>query len=363
MQKIISLFIIGIALLACTGKRESACLLKEIGRMPAIEEGYEQGVSACYAALYDGALYIAGGCNFPDKPAAEGGTKRYYKGIYRATLADTLVWEQIGTLPEASAYGVSVQENERWYIAGGINENSSLNTVFSIDISNGCKIDTLPALPYSIDNAAGCIANKVIYVAGGNVGGKASNRVYALDLSRANYWEMIDEIPSRARVQPVCASNNGNIFVWGGFAPNDSTEVAMVHTDGVCYNIKEKKWSHLPHIVVNGDTITVSGGTAANIDNSIIVAGGVNRHIFADAISGRYNIISKEEYMYQPTEWYSFNKYLFIYDANGEWHEKCCDDVFARAGAVIIGDDENIFYIGGELKPGIRTPQIHQYKD
>ena len=172
MQKIISLFIIGIALLACTGKRESACLLKEIGRMPAIEEGYEQGVSACYAALYDGALYIAGGCNFPDKPAAEGGTKRYYKGIYRATLADTLVWEQVGTLPEASAYGVSVQEGERWYIIGGINENSSLKTVFSIDISNGCKIDTLPALPYSIDNAAGCIANKVIYVAGGNIEGK-----------------------------------------------------------------------------------------------------------------------------------------------------------------------------------------------
>ena len=43
--------------------------------VPAFEKGYEHGVSAMYTATTDDALYIAGGCNFPDVPAAEGGNK------------------------------------------------------------------------------------------------------------------------------------------------------------------------------------------------------------------------------------------------------------------------------------------------
>ena len=46
-----------------------------IGTMPEAENGYSLGVSACYAATSNGCLLLAGGCNFPDIPAAEGGKK------------------------------------------------------------------------------------------------------------------------------------------------------------------------------------------------------------------------------------------------------------------------------------------------
>ena len=77
---------------------------------PADEPGIEQGVSACFAGAVGDVLLMAGGCNFPEKPAAEGGQKRYYQGIYAApiTSADTLDWQCIGQLPAACAYGVSV---------------------------------------------------------------------------------------------------------------------------------------------------------------------------------------------------------------------------------------------------------------
>lgn len=360
MKKSISLFIIGIALLACTDNRET--ILKEIGTMPAFEEGYEQGVSACYTALHDGALYIAGGCNFPEQPAAEGGAKRYYKGIYKAIIGDTLVWEQVGTLPETSAYGVSVQDGEYWIIAGGINEIHSQNSVLRIDLANGCKIDTLPSLPCTSDNASGCIAKEVLYIAGGNTDGKASNRLWAINLRKPTEWKEISSMPSRARVQPVCAMLNDKVHIWGGFTPGDSTGIAMVHTDGICYDPENDMWSNLPHTTTNEDTITVSGGIATCINNTIYVAGGVNKHIFTDAISGQYNLISKDKYMFQPAEWYSFNRNLLSYSDTAQWRTEYCDKVFARAGAAIIGDDKNIYYIGGELKPGIRTPQIHRYR-
>ena len=53
---------------------------------PTEEQGFDKGVSACYCGVFNGYLYIAGGCNFPDKPVAEGGKKRFYKAIYAAKL-------------------------------------------------------------------------------------------------------------------------------------------------------------------------------------------------------------------------------------------------------------------------------------
>lgn len=362
MQKTISLFIISLVLLACTGRHKSTCLLTEIGRMPSFEEGYEQGVSACYAALYNDTLYIAGGCNFPEKPAAEGGAKRYYKGIYKAAVGDTLIWEQVGTLPATSAYGASMQHGGKWYIAGGMNEQGSHCKVYCIDLERGCKIDTLPSLPCTIDNTAGIIDNNTIYIAGGNCNGKASNMLHMFSVTNNEAtWQCIPMAESRPRVQPVCAAQNGKIYVWGGFTPSDSIGNAMVHTDGICYNPANGEWSNVEPSKANGATITLSGGTATTLNGNIFVAGGVNKEIFTDAISGEYKLISKEEYMHQPAEWYSFNGNLMLFDGTA-WHTEYADKAFARAGAFIIGDSSNIYYIGGELKPGIRTPQIHRYR-
>ena len=43
-----------------------------------------KGVSALYAGVIEGNLLIAGGCNFPDIPVADGGKKSLLSGyIYR----------------------------------------------------------------------------------------------------------------------------------------------------------------------------------------------------------------------------------------------------------------------------------------
>ena len=64
--------------------------VQAIDGFPTTEDGIELGVSACYAALTSKTLWMAGGCNFPEIPAAEGGSKRFYQGIYLAEAsADT----------------------------------------------------------------------------------------------------------------------------------------------------------------------------------------------------------------------------------------------------------------------------------
>ncbi len=85
--------------------------MERIKGFPVSEKGIEKGVSACFAGIVDDYLIMAGGCNFPDVPAADGGKKKFYQGIYAAkisTTADSLDWQLIGKLPEPCAYGVSV---------------------------------------------------------------------------------------------------------------------------------------------------------------------------------------------------------------------------------------------------------------
>lgn len=75
----------------------------------------------CYAGFINDDLIIAGGCNFPDIPASEGGEKRFYKGIYRGLPANdsTLTWTQIGELPVEAAYGVTLSLPHKLIFVGG----------------------------------------------------------------------------------------------------------------------------------------------------------------------------------------------------------------------------------------------------
>lgn len=346
----------------CNSNVETEYNIEKLGKMPDIEEGFGKGVSACYAAIGNDTIYVAGGCNFPEVPAAEGGSKRYYKGIFKAAGNSPLKWEKAGELPEPSAYGVSLQCGDKWIIAGGMNSEGALNNVYSIDLTD-LTIETLPHLPMYIDNAAGATSGNRIYITGGNADGIPSASTLMLDLDNLDAgWKFLPAMPSAPRVQPVCAATDKALYVWGGFAPAGIEEGPAVFVNGVKYEFASGKWSLLGKTEADGEVITLSGGIAtATGCNSIVVAGGVNKDIFLDAISGTYNLVPQEEYMYKPAYWYKFNNRLMLFDTESEkWSIIATDSCYARAGAQMAIGHGEIYLIGGELKPGIRTPDIYR---
>lgn len=361
--------LIGTALLSsCIGNPKNAdSPVMTVGVMPSLESGFEKGVSACYGTVYNENLYIAGGCNFPDKPVTAGGTKRYYKGIFsirNEELGMMNKWIQVGEMPMTSAYGANIHYDNYWIIAGGMNEDGATKKVFRINLDDGCTIEELPELPCAVDNTAGTAVDGRIYVVGGNADGKPSNKVFVLDINDvAGGWSELAAMPSRGRVQPVCAATRDALFVWGGFSPADENDEAVAYTDGLRYDFATNTWKSLPDVIADEEKITFTGGTAALVDESaILVAGGVNCDIFTDAISGRYELVSKADYMHKDPEWYRFNQYLMIYDiANNVWKTLDKNNVYARAGALLLLYGDGMLYIGGELKPGVRTPEIHRY--
>jgi cyclically-permuted mutarotase family protein len=334
--------------------------VKPVSGFPNAEAGYRLGVSACYAGRIGPWLIVAGGCNFP-----EPGRKHYYRGIYAARVdADTLRWQQVGELPEAAAYGGVATSGDSLLLIGGNNLTHSLNTVLSLHISpdgSQATIKPLTPLPHTADNMAIAQSDNDIFVVGGNLDGRPSANILRTRLGKKSEpWSRFATLPGQPRVQPVAVCVGRKLYIWGGFHADG--ENSAVHTDGECIALRSGKSTALPAPTdSSGHPLTLSGGTAWAVDGTIWTAGGVNHDIFLDAISGRYQLVEQKDYLNQPIAWYRFNPRLCQYNPRRQrWQSThTSHPMLARAGAAALWvRGFGCFYIGGELKPAVRTPQI-----
>ena len=62
--------------------------------------------------------------------------------------------------------------------------------------------------------------------------------------------------------------------------------------------------------------------------------------------------------MTQPVDYYKFNREYRLYDVvTNSWATVDKASQGARAGAVLVGNENEFFVVQGELKPGVRTPE------
>ena len=387
-----SLFVFAGLLTSCNSRQVSSLtqrvsIQKMIG-IPDAEPVFAPGVSACYGGVIDDLLLIAGGCNFPDLPLTEGGKKRYYKGIYAAnrTADSVLAWRKVGELPVAAAYGTTMPIPGGLVFAGGMNEAGSLSSVYRLTLSDDKQsviLDTLPSLPFNMDNMGGVTVGDQLFVIGGNVNGKPSHSLYSMAVNRLNEtWTQEPSFPGDARVQPACAaqfSEGGSIYMWGGFAPSVDGSSATLSTDGYCYSLANRTWTPLG-MPIGNDSVSISlgGGGAVTLNDSLIAClGGVNKDIFLEALRRgeglQKAIVSRHTqevdrfkaadsiYLSHPADWYRFNSKVLVYNTRRNcWTELLQHPSVARAGVAIVCSGDTLFSICGELKPGIRTPEINR---
>lgn len=354
MTRFLSLFLFLSAVLPLSAQH-----VRSVAGFPAAEPGYSLGVSACYAGQIGDYLVVAGGCNFPEA----GKPKKYYAGVYAARMdRATLQWRLVGFLPEAAAYGATVASGDSLLFLGGNNTDHALAAVYSVRLNSAgtdVLINRLADLPATADNMAVALVGNDIFVVGGNQNGKPSADVLRYKLGASTVSSADLRIPGAPRVQPVAAAYNDKLYVWGGFYADG--EQSKVHTDGYVYDVNAKEWGALaaPRSV-DGEEMTLSGGIAWADGDHLYATGGVNRTIFLDAISGRYECVKKDDYLKQPIDWYKFSGNLYVFDAvAGQWLTTTfANQALARAGAQAVPTTFGVYYIGGELKPALRTPQI-----
>lgn len=321
--------------------------------------GYGLGVSAPFIGLLGGEVVVAGGCNFPETPACDGGAKRYYNNIYALDTA-AKAWRLVGILPQPLAYGASASVPEGVICAGGTDSTGrAVRDVFLLTL-NGTT--PLALLPEAVDNCAGTVLDGRFYVAG-------NQAFYVFDLA-SGVWSAGPELPER-RVQPVLVGQAGKVWLFGGYDPAGPEFVAP---GGYMYDPATNQWSAVsgPEDTDGRPLLAAGGAGVAWGRDSIVCFGGVNAMVLTEALQrGRALAADPENdslrnaqraYMKHEAAWYGFNDRVLVYHtAAGRWSvmpESAPQSARAGAAAVALSGGVGVVLFNGELKPGVRTPEV-----
>ena len=325
----------------------------EIEALPSHNMLGGQGVAAAFSGQADGTLFIAGGCNFPGIPAAEGGQKKFYDSVWY--LGKDKWYRQTFTLPHPTAYGASVAipGTKGIICIGGTDGNRSLTDVYRLTSK---KRETLSPLPVGIDNAAAATDGKFIYLVGGQTDGVPQMTIYrtTADATASSTWEAFATLPGQARLQPCAVvQSNGldmGLYVFGGYDP----ETGKVADEVQVLNLKTNVWKAMP-----GSRATVGMAAVKSGYSHVLFFGGVNKTIFEKAVRGEFG----DDYLKHPAPWYQFNPDILVYHTiTDSWHAIPGSSLLARAGAGLIEKGGSYILTDGESKPGIRVTEIMKVK-
>ena len=373
-------------------------------KTPQLDPAYAKGVSGHIAGeLRPGLLVMAGGCNFPDRPAREGGAKRYYSEIYIAdylgafnlaceTKASELDmgWKLVGHLPHPTAYAAFQLYGDKLIVVGGQSAAGDLRDAYIIqlDDSLGVEITPLPSLPEPRSGMASALIENVLYLIGGRVNGKLSNTVLSLDLKRPQKeWREKTPYPNSPFLKLVATTNLSEysspsyvpcLVVMGSFTGVDEPD-QQVQADAtyMTYTPQTKQWQ--TYKIAPDDSIAAhgfGGGYASKRGGSF--SGGVRADLFVTALQrekdlkaakakGNHQLVEKLQaeqraYLSHEPAWYGFCSEWYSFDRSrgrGEAKSGCRFD--GRADAVYLDRPFSMtdgILIGGETMPGVRTPSI-----
>lgn len=340
--------ILAAGLVACHTEMMKVTELKAIP-----DAAYAKGVSAPFCGVVGDALVVAGGANFPDKSLLDGGAKRVYADIWAQADGE---WAHVGVLPDSTAYGATFAVDGALVLAGGNVCGTTTDKVYELTLRDRAAVlRALPPLPVPMEQCGWTRDGDRLYL----VGGVGTTGVYACTVGEY-VWTKLADLPEPL-VQPVAFASGGRLYVWGGFNP-ETLEVSdkglVIPTDSsvIPSEAKESPWAEAPAIPDGG---TFVGATSATLpDGRLVVVGGVNRAIFARALHNtpedRIPYLSKE-----PAE-YQFRQAVYAFDpAAGAWTLLGSDPACALAGpGVAVRPQGGLYVAGGELKPGVRSPRI-----
>lgn len=345
-----------------------------------------KGVSAAYCGMAGGRVVLAGGCNFPARPAADGGAKRFYADVFVGTPAGgDLTWRRAGSLPAPAAYGVALPTDSGLALIGGTTPEGPTAAATELRLAaDGTHADLhpLPALSVAVDNATGARVGRRLYVVGGNAAGHPSRRVFSLHLdSLAAGWREEPPLPGEPRTQAVAValSHRGEscLYVFGGFAAGGNRRAASLSLASLRYRPSARRWETAATPTdAGGRPVSLGGGAGLALGDTVAIClGGVDKDIFLAALRREERLAEARargndslaaalqaagrSYMTQPAAWYRFNRHVLLYSAAADsWTVAGEAPQAARAGAALTGHGTTLYWLGGELKPGVRTPDV-----
>ena len=200
------------------------------------------GLGSPYAGVSDGKLLVAGGANFPDAPPWAGGKKRWYDTVY-ALANPQGGWKEAGKLIRPMGYGVSATAPGGVVCAGGSDLQQHYHDAFLLRLAgNTLETQALPPLPRPMANGSGAVLGSTLYVAGGIEEPTSTNTLrtfWSLDLAAAApAWRELEPWPGPGRMLATAAVQDGAFYLISGASLSGDAEGKPVRrylTDAYSY--------------------------------------------------------------------------------------------------------------------------------
>ncbi|MES2429030.1 MAG: galactose oxidase [Bacteroidota bacterium] len=349
--------------------------------LPAAKATEKQlGLAGVFAGVNNNVLLIAGGSNFPGLKPWEGGKKVHYNTIYILTKnsRNEFTWLSSKTqLKNKIAYGASTTITNGIICAGGETENanSSRNT-FLMQWDAASKevvFHDLPLLPIPLANASMTAIGKKVYLVGGESDGKPSAKVFILDLwAHHLQWQSLPDLPIALSHSVAVAQTNGKhpcVYVIGGRSSTPSG-ISQLHNTVFCFDPEQQKWTGLAPISDGSHITNLSAGTGVPFgDHEILLAGGDNGTIFhqietynadiAKATTDEEKQKLQAEKLDLITHHQGFSRDMLLYNTlTNSWKKVGELPFLTHVTTTAVIWDKDIYIPGGEIKPGIRTPDV-----
>lgn len=327
----------------------------------------QEGLAGSFFGKQGDWFILAGGANFPNGKPWEGGVKTFSKEIF-VFSENNNKFQVVATsdnLPTGIAEGAYVSTSTGMLCIGGQTPDRLSNQVLLLNYNGAdVTVETYPELPFAIKNAAAAIVGSNVYLVGGQTDkGQSVNQFLMLDLNSLNKgWQVLPKFPIEISAATMSAQQDGeeiSLFVFGGRAVGQDN-ITNFHSSVYNYKPSKQEWTTKNHIRLDENTpIPLSMAVSAPIGAShIALVGGDNGQVFNQVESAiiQKDIAARDSLWINHT---GFNDKTLLYNTvTDTWFELDNTHKTSVAVSSIVSDGKQIYIAGGEIRPGVRTPEI-----
>jgi len=336
-----------LSVLPSASRAESAITL-----LPPVPD--ERGFAGAFAGVSEHFLLAGGGANFPDgRLPWNGGTKVWHDKLFSLDLSKPEgAWREIGRLPAANGYGVSLTVQEGVLIIGGGDATRNFRDVHLLTLEDETKpvFRALPLLPEPLAQMCGAVIGRKVHLCGGIIkpdAATASARHWVLDLDAMEKgWEEQPALPAPGRILATAAAAEGTFFIMGGcsLAPDDQGKPKRTYLKDA-WAFKEGKWtslSDLPRAAVG------AASPAPTANGSLFLVSGDD---------------GTQVGLAKPEDHKGFARDILRYDLASEtWQKQGELSVPPPVTLAVAPWKDGTIFFNGEVRPGVRTNQVFLFR-
>ncbi|MCC5930084.1 MAG: sodium/solute symporter [Cyclobacteriaceae bacterium] len=335
-----------------------------------------EGLAGMFCGVHQHTLILAGGTAFPDGKPWENGKKHFSQSIlcYTRTKDGKLQKSSYSAqLPFGLGEGASASTPQGLVCIGGLTENGLSDQVFLLSIiSDGITIEHLPSLPAGIKHSAAVSIGSKVYMIGGETDQGPVKQFLMLDLSNLQAgWQSLPDFPEPVSAAAAAVQMDGeglSIYVFGGRALLQGHTKTTFYSYNYRFSFKSSSWHAKKNIASAGNaSFSLAAANASALGAShIIITGGDPGHTYNQvekAIHDMQGLMpgarQKRDSLWQSHP--GFNEKILVYNTiTDSWFEAGAWRGIPVAVAPAIVWNGQIIVAAGEIRPGIRNPEIHQ---